>query len=459
MSLRSPHNTLSILVWVLALRLWPWSRSGPGTGGPAGDALETAVLLACGAGAGLVPVAAAVGNCLAYLTATRRRRSGSAGLREQPGLLLGLPVRSLQRRRLLALAGGGASADGVAHLPSGLQPGRADLRGAACGRRHDPGPSDGAGAGSCTPGSRCCGWRPAWGWSRSGKLPIVRQGPVPRLGITVALVALLVGARLQALALPGRSPEGGPRQSETLTLDLVQPLLPKLDGSRHVVILSNNPLKFFVGWTCSRRSGKHGLLETDLRGFQAESDDNHPGLQALVTERAAMPWCSSNCRTAASSMSAACSPPTSSAGVAGGADRLPPGRAGNSRSTGEPPRPCGRGSSNKSQVPKGKSKGARRSSSPWEGVCDSVRRRTFATCLPRMTYGKKVRLRGGRPRTHSAPTDWLSSRPESRAPLLEQTRRSTAEGAAKPDTSAEQQQQDHQQGQEQQTLQPRSQVE
>ncbi|HVS38713.1 MAG TPA: hypothetical protein VMS17_24365 [Gemmataceae bacterium] len=63
-----------------------------------------------------------------------------------------------------------------------------------------------------------------------------------------ALTSLILLAGPNALG-PGRAAEGGPDPEHRCVLPIADELMPRLDGSRRVAILSNNSLRFFVSWT------------------------------------------------------------------------------------------------------------------------------------------------------------------------------------------------------------------
>lgn len=152
--------------------------------------------------------------------------------------------------------------------------------------------------------------------------PNALAGSVPRQVIAVAATALLAWFQIDGLRQLGRSPEGGPRmgqitvldttnpgspqpgysvdpvlldvdsrQREALSLksgrdfcqpqvlDLIMPYLPHLDNAHHPVVLSNSPLKFLAAWTYLKRHGRHGMLETDIQGFQPGGEKNEQVFQ------------------------------------------------------------------------------------------------------------------------------------------------------------------------------------
>ncbi len=275
-SLRSPHNTLSVIVWVVFLRLWPWWWNQ-------GRALTAQLPVP---GKQLVywhvwPVIVwflwpqRLGNCLAYLT----RSHGVGG--EVHGLLGGLPyywdclADHYHAVSWLAFLVAGLALAALLSV-SRLRPGSALIFGVLLI----------AGAMTMSHPTLRSRFLHSWIavlWVLAGvgvaqllQLRWIADWPARKLGVTVALVALLVGAQALALAQPGRSPEGGPRKTDLFVLDLFRPVLPQLDGSRQVVMLSNVPLKFLSAWTFLQRAGVQGRLETDLRGFGPDPDGNRP---------------------------------------------------------------------------------------------------------------------------------------------------------------------------------------
>jgi hypothetical protein len=275
-SLRSSQNVVSVMVWVIFLRLWPWWRSKGRTWtaqlGVPGTQLVYwhvwPVLLWF-----LWPQR--LSHCLAYLT-----RNHGAGEDTRHGLLGGLPYY------WSCLSDHYHAAAWLPWLVLGLA-----VVALVTIRRLRPGAGVlfwvllvGGGMTLTHPTLRSRflhSWLAVlWVTAGVGLVRVVQfqwlaSRPALRHGMTVGLVALLVVAQVPALGQAGRAPEGGPRAGQPLVLDLVRPELAEVDHNRHVVILSNAPLKFFAAWTFLQHTGVQGRLETDLRGFAPDPDANH----------------------------------------------------------------------------------------------------------------------------------------------------------------------------------------
>jgi hypothetical protein len=86
--------------------------------------------------------------------------------------------------------------------------------------------------------------------------------------VAVGLLALLCGPR--ALG-PGSASIGGPDCSKPCVLPLAERLLPELDGSRRVAILSNNPMRFFAMWTYQERCQRTERVVGELYMLPADA--------------------------------------------------------------------------------------------------------------------------------------------------------------------------------------------
>lgn len=276
-SLRSPQNVVSVLAWVVFLRLWPWWRHSGRTladqlGAPGKQLVYWHVW----------PVIVwflwpqRLSHCLSYLT-----RNHGVGEDATHGLLGGLPYYwSCLGDHYHAVAWLPWLVVGLAVvslvMAQKLRPGSGLifgvlLIGGAMTMSHP------------TLRSRFLHSWIAVLWVAAGvglaQLSQIRWDmgrPALRHGLAMGLVALLIGAQVLALTQPGRSPEGGPKEGRPLVLDLVRPLLREVEESRQVVILSNNPIKFLTAWTYLKHTGTHHRLETDLRGFGPDPDRNRP---------------------------------------------------------------------------------------------------------------------------------------------------------------------------------------
>ncbi len=288
-SLRSPHNTVSVMVWVVFLRLWPWWWNRgcawrPGPAFPASNWIYWHV----------VPLVVwflwpqRLGNCLVYLTRNHGIGESSGG-----GFLGGLACywTCLGEHYLAAPW---LSWFIVALFLSAL-PGPRRLR---------PGASLifwvllVAGTMTLLHPTIRSRFLHSWIavlWVAAGvglvqllHGRLIADRPLLHLGLAGTLVALLVGVQASSLTEMGRAPEGGPKEGRPLVLDLVRPVLPELDQDRPVVVVSNQPLKFLTGWMSLQRAGKHGWAETDPRGFGADPAGNQPAFERwLQTTRCA----------------------------------------------------------------------------------------------------------------------------------------------------------------------------
>ncbi len=279
-SLRSSQNVVSVMVWVLFLRLWPWWRNhGRGLTAELGVPGQQLIYWH------VWPVVLwflwpqRLSHCLTYLT-----RSHGLGEDARHGLLGGLPYY------WSCLSDHYHAASWLPYLVAGLA-----LAALLLSQHLRPGSAlifwilllaGGMTMAHPTLRSRFLHSWIAVLWVAAGvglvqllQLRWLAGRPALRHGLKVSLAALLIGAQIQSLGQAGRSPEGGPVNGQPMVLDLMRPVLAELDDSRQVVILSNNPLKFMAGWTYLQHSGRHGRLETDLRGFGPDPDQNRPAFE------------------------------------------------------------------------------------------------------------------------------------------------------------------------------------
>jgi hypothetical protein len=92
--------------------------------------------------------------------------------------------------------------------------------------------------------------------------------------LAAGALAALAWLQFPGLLQAGRASEGGPKPDRPVVLDLIEPYLPEVADARQVVILGNRPLKFLTAWTFLQQVGRQGRLETDLRGFGADPEQN-----------------------------------------------------------------------------------------------------------------------------------------------------------------------------------------
>lgn len=108
--------------------------------------------------------------------------------------------------------------------------------------------------------------------SRAGRTQYARSG-------LAGLVGAMALMHLPGLSATPHAPEGGIEAGRPSTLEVTDSYLTALEHSRKAAVFSNLPMKALAHWTYTRRFGRPGRVETDIKGFDPAAPDNHDAFQ------------------------------------------------------------------------------------------------------------------------------------------------------------------------------------